>query len=138
MQQQTLLQPSASGIGDASPEPTQTSEAIQGKYLIPSEWYASNSTYNKLVDPQDILVSNTSAMMTKDAFDKLSEYSTTLPTGVVPGKMWKKRSTTWIGEDGVQAVLWMLGWYGYEVNERCSINFREIVIFDWKAISGLE
>ena len=49
-----------------------------------------------------ILVDDTHAVMDSTTFDKLAEYSTTLPTGVYPGKMWKALSRG----------RWVLRWYG--------------------------
>jgi hypothetical protein len=77
----------------------------------------------------DILVSDTDAVMSQVAFDTLREYSSTLPTGVYPGKMWKAEL-----EEG-----WYLRWYG-EVPGRvdvCSNNQRQIRIMDWKTMTGV-
>lgn len=60
------------------------------------------------------------AIMDKNVFGALSEYSTSLPSGVYVGKMWKRR-----GEPGV----WYLCWYGHHpAPDTCSVNYREIQI----------
>lgn len=58
------------------------------------------------------------AFLTQNAFDRLKEYSTTIPTGVYPGKMWKSR----------RGDHWELCWYGEVQNNRCPIESRDIVI----------
>lgn len=50
---------------------------------------------------EDILIDDTTAMMTQTTFNQLAEYSTSLPSGKYAGKMWKSRGT-----DG-----WYLRWY---------------------------
>lgn len=59
-----------------------------------------------------------SARMTRETFDRLAEYSYTLPTGVYPGKMWRftRGDRHW------------LMWYGREYAGRCGVHSREIVI----------
>jgi len=66
-----------------------------------------------------ILVDGTHAVMDARTFDQLSEYSTTMPSGVYPGKMWKALS----------CGRWMLRWYGIvEGNPNvCSNNQVEIL-----------
>jgi hypothetical protein len=57
-------------------------------------------------------------LLTKAQFDRLHEYSSTLPTGVYPGKCWKRK------ED-----RWLLVWYGLTPDPtQCSIEFREILL----------
>ncbi|MFP3556375.1 hypothetical protein SB861_37530 [Paraburkholderia sp. SIMBA_049] len=78
----------------------------------------------------DILVSNETAVMSLEAFDTLTEYSTTVPTGVYPGKMWKAEMTP--GQ-------WYLRWYGLVPGDdsKCSNNQRLIQIMDWKTLMGI-
>ncbi len=70
--------------------------------------------------PRDrVLVDDQHALLSPQDFQELGEYSTSLPSGVYPGKMWKRR------EPGV----WYLGWFGETANpELCSVNFREIIL----------
>lgn len=51
-----------------------------------------------------ILVDDDCAVVTERAFKALLEYSTSTPTGVYPGKMWKAR----------QGMVWYLRWYGLD------------------------
>lgn len=76
-----------------------------------------------------ILIDNEHAIMDQKTFDSLSEYTSTFPTGVYSGKMWKcnKREN---GKD-----LWLLVWYGYckkpqcpNCEKYCSNNFRKIIV----------
>lgn len=69
----------------------------------------------------EIVVDDKTAMMSQDAFDLLMEYSSSMPTGVYEGKMWKRLKLN--GE-------WELVWYGYSKIgfEYVSNNYRGIVI----------
>lgn len=70
-------------------------------------------------DPARILLDDEHAVMDEQTFTALNEYSTTLPSGVYPGKMWRAN----IGNS------WMLRWFG-ECGDptRCSNNQREILL----------
>lgn len=67
-----------------------------------------------------ILVDDTHAVMDEWAFNLLAEYSTTYPSGVYPGKMWKALSRG----------RWVLRWYGIVAGnpEVCSNNQVEILV----------
>jgi hypothetical protein len=66
-----------------------------------------------------ILIDDKHALMSKFSFDRLAEYSTSMPSGVYPGKMWKRN----------QRGIWFLGWYGEcEDPTMCTNNWREILI----------
>lgn len=71
---------------------------------------------------QEILIDEEHAVMTRSTFDKLAEYSTTRPTGVYPGKMWKA-----IYGNGAY-----LRWYGIVEGrpDLCSNNQRLILLCD--------
>lgn len=74
-------------------------------------------------DRSRVLVDSVHALMTTATFDALHEYSSSMPSGVYPGKMWKA-----IADDG-QAFLC---WYGI-VDGRddvCSNNHRKILIVE--------
>lgn len=76
--------------------------------------------YWKQPTRDQIEIDDTHALMTAHAFDRLSEYTTTNPSGVYPGKMWRSLCN---GE-------WWLRWYGV-VDGRpdlCSNNQRRILI----------
>lgn len=68
----------------------------------------------------EILVDDTHALMTPSAMARLSEYSSSIPSGVYPGKMWK-------AQFGGQ---WFLRWFGEVPNrpDLCSNNQRLILV----------
>ncbi len=68
---------------------------------------------------EEILLDDTHAVMTEKTLEQLGEYSTSKPSGVYPGKMWRAR----------QRGKWWLCWYGFgETADFCSNNYREILI----------
>ena len=86
-------------------------------------------------DRHRIAVDAKHALMEEATFNALHEYSTTIPTGVYEGKMWRRH-------DGIAARgrhgeivmkqeqgTWLLCWYGpSDEPDRCSINHRVILI----------
>jgi hypothetical protein len=74
-------------------------------------------------DRHELLLDDQHAVMTRQSFDQLAEYSTTIPTGVYPGKMWKA-----ISGDGTA----YLRWFGIVPgrDDLCSNNQRCILICD--------
>lgn len=80
-----------------------------------------------------ILIDDTHAMMTADDFALLAEYSTSRPSGVYPGKMWRAelRPPRDLAHP-LQPSRWFLCWYG-EVPGRpdlCSNHHREVILVD--------
>lgn len=73
-------------------------------------------------DPARILLDDEYAVMDEATLSALSEYSTTIPSGVYPGKMWRAS----IGNNGAN---WVLRWFG-ECGDptKCSNNQREILL----------
>ena len=70
---------------------------------------------------QDILVDKTHALMSWADFEKLHDYSTSLPSGVYEGKMWRCEAV-----EG-----WYLCWYGPStMRDRWVNNFRKILIVE--------
>jgi hypothetical protein len=70
----------------------------------------------------EILLDENHAVMSRATFQKLAEYSTTVPTGVYEGKMWRRREPS---------RGWLLAWYGpHPTLGICSINLRQIVMTD--------
>lgn len=69
--------------------------------------------------PVNILIDDTHAIMSEQAFKLLHEYTTTIPSGVYPGKMWKAN---------IKAGVWMLRWFGDGGPTQCTNNQREILI----------
>lgn len=69
-------------------------------------------------DRNRIAIDSTHALMDEATFLSLAEYSTSYPSGVYEGKMWKAKCRG----------KWWLRWYGYSVNpDCCSNNQREIL-----------
>lgn len=68
-----------------------------------------------------IEITQTRAIMSRDAFEELREYSCTRPTGVYAGKMWKRFDGAF---DRVYLAAggkpeWMLCWYGHCQKPEC-------------------
>lgn len=67
-------------------------------------------------------------IMRKAVFEKLKEYSTTLPTGAYPGKMWRRQTNTG----------WLLCWFGeHEDPDKCTINHRPIILKEMAVLLGM-
>ena len=80
-------------------------------------------------DPERILLDDKHALMDERTFNALPEYSSTIPTGVYEGKMWKRHDGVLDPRCRPEQHKWMLGWFGPStVPDNCSINFREILI----------
>lgn len=77
---------------------------------------------------ESILIDATHACMTQDTFAQLAEYSTTMPTGVYPGKMWRRHDGIYDKKCPVESRRWLLCWYGLADNSMCPIEFREVLI----------
>jgi hypothetical protein len=75
-----------------------------------------------------IAIDDTHALMTRETFGQLAEYSGSIPSGVYVGKMWRRHDG--IFERGRSAPpKWMLGWYGPGPKaDTCSINWREVLL----------
>lgn len=63
---------------------------------------------------------DTHVLLRPDQVEALHEYSTSIPSGVYPGKCWKR----------CECSGWLLVWYGEvpDTPDRCSINWRHILI----------
>lgn len=69
------------------------------------------------------------ARMTEATFQKLPEYSATHPTGVYPGKMWRRHDGAFIpAAKRTSPLRWLLCWYGPDVGGKCEICFREVAL----------
>lgn len=84
-------------------------------------------------DPSQILITDEDAVMSQSVFDNLHEYSSSTPTGVYSGKMWKARH---------DSEEWRLHWYGKEFLHKgfpsCYVETRIIQIMDWQTIMGIK
>lgn len=80
-----------------------------------------------------IEVDDTHALMSQQTFKQLPEYSTTFPTGVYDGKMWRRHDGVCDPNRDPSNCKWLLCWYGpSDKPDRCSIEFREVLIVDEK------
>jgi hypothetical protein len=77
-----------------------------------------------------IEIDDTHALMTEATFKALPEYSITVPTGVYPGKMWRRHDGIhdFIRSRSKRAPVWMLCWYGDVRDGQCQIHFREVLL----------
>lgn len=71
---------------------------------------------------RNILIDDKNALMTKDDFEKLLDYSKSNPSGIYEGKMWKSGSDE----------KWFLRWIGLPDNldepDMLNIYSREIIL----------
>lgn len=75
---------------------------------------------------ESILIDKTHALMTRTTFEKLAEYSSTMPSGVYPGKLWRRHDG--IYDRKCKTPRWLLCWYGAVNADKCPIEFREVLI----------
>lgn len=76
----------------------------------------------------DIEITATHALMSKAAFDQIADYTNSQPTGVYPGKMWKKGNRN---NDQERGRWWLHWWTAHPTNEKlCCHNVREILIHE--------
>ena len=66
------------------------------------------------------------AWMSLATFNELREYSCSYPSGVYPGKMWRRHEGLYEFGCPVSRRRWLLCWYGEVANGQCEICFREI------------
>lgn len=80
-----------------------------------------------------IVLDDTHALMEQAAFDALLDYSSSIPSGVYDGKMWKRRDGAY--DQAFKAAggtpEWLLMWYGPSADpNKCAIHSRKIVILE--------
>lgn len=87
--------------------------------------YAGGQSVRFEPSPNELDVDDHSAVMSRQSFEALATYSSTVPSGVYVGKCWK----------ALRQGEWYLMWYGYmrnpdgTVNEKeCSVNRRPILV----------
>lgn len=79
------------------------------------------------VSAHEIVRDETHALMDKATFDRLNEYSSTLPTGPSVGRVWKRRvpwRTDW------PLICWQLGEVVAKDEELTYFEWREILVVD--------
>ena len=81
---------------------------------------------------ESIEVDDTHALMTAATFRQLPEYSSTVPTGVYPGKMWRRHDGVHSRDRGVPPI-WLLCWFGEVSDGQCRIHIREVLLADAEA-----
>lgn len=87
--------------------------------------------YWKQPPTNSIVIDDTHAAMDKKTFDALPEYSCSIPSGVYPGKMWRRENGAFDKEFLKKGgkTEWMLMWYGVSNDpQMCSINHRKILV----------
>jgi hypothetical protein len=83
----------------------------------------------KQPDRSSILVDDAHAVMDRHALETLAEYSSSRPSGVYPGKMWKRLDGIFDSRCKPEDCEWRLCWYGECEDKRvCSINCRTILV----------
>lgn len=91
--------------------------------MIPAMTDPRGKHWGQPADIRKAPMDGTHVLLTRRQFDGLSEYSATIPSGVYPGKCWKR------AEPGPASPRWLLMWYGeHAAPKMCSINSREIRI----------
>ena len=68
----------------------------------------------------NILIDDTHALMSERCLGELHDYSTSIPTGVYEGKMWKAHKKL--------LDAWVLRWYDHIEGKYMTIETREIII----------
>lgn len=90
--------------------------------------------YWKQPDTSLIAIDDEFAAMSRATFDALAEYSLTSPTGVYPGKTWKRHDGIRDQEflRGGAKPEWLLCWFGESEKgpKWCSNNSRKIKLTD--------
>lgn len=69
-------------------------------------------------DIQSAPMDEKTVLLNEHQMKQLCDYSASYPSGVYPGKCWKRQEISG----------WFLVWYGEDVNGKCSINYREIEV----------
>ena len=78
-----------------------------------------------------ILIDDTHALMERSTFDALIEYSASMPSGVYPGKMWKRHDGLFDPRCKPENRKWLLMWFGEcDDPSTCSNNWRTILILE--------
>lgn len=89
-------------------------------------------------DRRAFLVDDHHAVMTRATFTELAEYSGTIPSGVYPGKLWKRHDGVYsnrypsgnINGQPQRPLAWLLCWYAAHPTKPgyCDVHFREILL----------
>lgn len=97
-----------------------SSQQTKEPHLIPVMTHKLSSGWDQ-PSTEKILVDDESAVMDNKTFEQLKNYSTSIPSGVYEGKMWRRL----IGID------WYLCWYCQSDRpSMCAVDKRKIIISD--------
>lgn len=70
---------------------------------------------------------DTHVILTQAQFERLPEYSASLPSGVYPGKCWRRHNGA--HDPRCKNPEWLFAWYGEcDDPKKCSINYRKILL----------
>jgi hypothetical protein len=80
---------------------------------------------------ENILVDDTHAVMSEADFERLAEYSCSIPSGVYPGKMWRRHNGAFdhrfLSDGGFP--VWLLCWYAEDDEpDMCAIHNRIVLL----------
>lgn len=75
-----------------------------------------------------ITVDATHALMSVGTFEQLPEYSASFPSGVYPGKMWRRHDGAHDPMCPPERRRWLLCWYAYLDDTQCRIEMREVLL----------
>lgn len=77
----------------------------------------------------NIIIDDKYALMSVRTFTQLLDYSGSFPSGVYPGKMWKRLDGVHNPKRTLDSCVWYLCWYSDDGDPGfCKNNYREILI----------
>lgn len=79
--------------------------------------------------PTNIAIDDTHALLTAADWAELREYSASNPSGVYPGKIWKRHDGLFDSRCHPSKRRWLLCWYGISQDPgKCTVNYREAIV----------
>lgn len=112
-------------------------DLYEDKNVIPEITDPHGSSWRQ-PDRAEILIDDTHALMSEESFNKLAEYSMSQPSGVYPGKMWRRNQNVFKPN---APKRWVLCWYGAEFEDGgekyVSNNYRKILLSEQSEIREL-
>jgi len=91
---------------------------------IPPMTHELSSGWRNNPKIENIIINDETATMSRKDFDILLDYSSSVPSGVYEGKMWKNYAPT-----DEECNRWYLNWWGSSDDpNKCSHNKRRIVL----------
>lgn len=87
------------------------------------------SKYWKQPNRKLIQIDANYALMSKEVFEQLADYSCSVPSGVYEGKMWRCEVGAYDPRVKLEDRYWILRWWGKsEDPDKCSCESRKILI----------